>query len=487
MDGSADAVRALHWLPPEPARADCPVCPSHHAHDVLALPHPHRADEELRVSRCDACGSVFLADGGQHVSHDEGLADDVFLTWYLECGAGIDAMLQPLVALPLPAGGSLLDVGCGYGFTVWFAQQHLRMRATGLERAPYGRRGAQLLGIDVRPAYVGDPGATDGGPFDVVHASEVVEHVEDPLAFLRALRGACAPDGLLVLTTPNADVVRPGTPDPVVVEALSPGLHRYLLSPGRLQALLTEAGFSEQRLVRNGGHLVVWASARAVPELTWAPLDPALSVAVLEGLRDLPEPALSRGAAYRLLREQVAAGRVEDAARALEDVRALVHRDLGSDPLQEGAAVAHGRTAGPADRAGRWPSFLGPLLHWAGMLTTLTAPSDVGRRVRLLADALAVEQHEVATGPQYAHEAAALAESTRFHLAQACLQGAARELPVLLGTVTDELGLTPGAHAARALDELARLDTAVRIPEPAPPPPPPPPSRWRRVLDRAAP
>ena len=446
---------------------------------MVALPHPHRAGTTLHVLRCDGCASVFLDDPGQHVSHDEGLADDLFLTWYLESGAGIDAMLQPLTALPLPRGGSLLDVGCGFGFTVWFAQEHLGMRAVGLERAPYGRRGAEALGIDVRPAYVGDEGALDGGPFDVVHASEVVEHVADPLGFLVGLRGACADDGVLVLTTPDAGIVRPDAPAPAVVEALSPGLHRYLLSESRLRELLVEAGFPEQQLVRNGGHLVVWASARTLPEPAWSLLDHELHVRVLEQLRQSDEPALARGAAYRLLREHVTAGDADRGRAALADVGERVRQDLGIDVLDPETGRAHALTEGPEARAGRWPSFLGPLLHWSGMLTTLEDPGDVGRRVRLFADALTALEHDVATGPQFAHEAAAVAESTRFHLVQACLQAAGREVPLLLGTAPDPLGLSTGALVERTEEELALLDAVAHPPAPGPAREQQPASWWR--------
>ena len=41
-------------------------------------------------------------------------------------------------------------------------------------------------------------------PADVVIAGEVVEHLDAPGPFLRAMRELAARDGLLVVTTPNA-------------------------------------------------------------------------------------------------------------------------------------------------------------------------------------------------------------------------------------------------------------------------------------------
>jgi 2-polyprenyl-3-methyl-5-hydroxy-6-metoxy-1,4-benzoquinol methylase len=77
-------------------------------------------------------------------------------------------------------------------------------------------RGASTTGIDLEPAstpsgyreeLVGS--ATDlatvlgGQRFDTVVAAEIIEHVEDPYAFLRGLRQGLQPGGRLVLSTPN--------------------------------------------------------------------------------------------------------------------------------------------------------------------------------------------------------------------------------------------------------------------------------------------
>jgi 2-polyprenyl-3-methyl-5-hydroxy-6-metoxy-1,4-benzoquinol methylase len=87
--------------------------------------------------------------------------------------------------------------------------------------AHLARAATSLVGIDIDPvgvdaaraeryeAYAADCRnpeeltALGLAPADVVIAGEVIEHVDDPGAFLDGLHTLLAPDGVLVLTTPN--------------------------------------------------------------------------------------------------------------------------------------------------------------------------------------------------------------------------------------------------------------------------------------------
>lgn len=441
----------VEWLPAEPLDAPCPVCGGVSATALLTVANPYTPGQLLPFARCGSCASVFLSHPQLHISHDAGLDDAAFLTWYLETGAGIDAMLQPLLALPMPRGGTFLDVGCGFGFSTWYASEHLGMRAVGLERAPYGARGRHLLGADIRPEYVGEPCSGTIERFEVVHCSEVIEHVEDPRAFLCELRARCDERGLLIMTTPDADVIRPETPGPVIVEALSPGLHRILLNRQHLQLMLEEAGFPVQRVVQNGGHLVVWASSIPLPEPRWAAVDSELYIAVLTQLARFPDAALRRGSLYRLLRHHVTEGHFRDAEVVLEDLTSALADGFGARVLSLSGPLLDDHLESNA--APGQPSFLGPLYYWLGMLATHSRSSDVATRTRLFADALTLLSHAVQTRPQYAHEDASLVEAARFHLLQVALQTAVRELPPALA----------GPFCDRARTEL-RTATALMVP-----------------------
>jgi SAM-dependent methyltransferase len=100
----------------------------------------------------------------------------------------------------------ILDYGCGTG-------DHLT--------APLARAGHEVLGVDAHAPSVAEARRRHRGPalafrvgtledllasgdaFDVVVCSEVLEHVDAPRPFLAGLRRLVAPDGVLIVTTPN--------------------------------------------------------------------------------------------------------------------------------------------------------------------------------------------------------------------------------------------------------------------------------------------
>lgn len=102
-------------------------------------------------------------------------------------------------------GKRALDVGCGAGL-LCEPLARLGARVTGIDAAPeniaaaQAHASAQGLAIDYRAVGVELLGETG---FDLVTSMEVIEHVTDPARFLRGLADALAPDGLLVLSTPN--------------------------------------------------------------------------------------------------------------------------------------------------------------------------------------------------------------------------------------------------------------------------------------------
>ena len=105
----------------------------------------------------------------------------------------------------LEPGRSLLDVGCGPGtLTVDLARRVAPGRVVGVdsvEAIVEQARSDVPDGVANVSFEVGDVYALDfeDGTFDVVHAHQVLQHLNDPVAALRAMRRVCRPGGVVAV------------------------------------------------------------------------------------------------------------------------------------------------------------------------------------------------------------------------------------------------------------------------------------------------
>jgi SAM-dependent methyltransferase len=99
----------------------------------------------------------------------------------------------------------VLDVGCGTGenLTSLLARRFPETQFVAIDSDAASIAFATRENPADNARYLVEADAVDLGTFDLVIASEVIEHVEDPDDFLGKLRGFLAPDGRVVLTLPN--------------------------------------------------------------------------------------------------------------------------------------------------------------------------------------------------------------------------------------------------------------------------------------------
>lgn len=175
----------------------------------------------------------------------------------------------PLVAAARKEGRapSILDVGCATGALL----AHFRETgwlATGVEAcaesAAYGRG---HFGLDIRSSTLEEAELPASG-FDVIHASHLIEHLNDPAGFLARARGLLRPGGLLFLTTPNADGFQARLLGSAWRSAIND--HLYLFSARTLTSMLERGGFDVEGSLTWGG----WAKGLR-PAFLKAPLDRA--------------------------------------------------------------------------------------------------------------------------------------------------------------------------------------------------------------------
>src|SRR5690349_15464592 len=102
-------------------------------------------------------------------------------------------------------GKTALDVGCGAGL-LCEPLARLGAKVTGIDASPeviaVAQKHAAAMGLEI-DYRAGDVQELDG-QFDLITSLEVIEHVADPAAFLKALARRLAPGGLMILSTPNA-------------------------------------------------------------------------------------------------------------------------------------------------------------------------------------------------------------------------------------------------------------------------------------------
>ncbi|TPW91551.1 methyltransferase domain-containing protein, partial [Schumannella luteola] len=272
------------------------------------------------ATRCARCGSVMLLDEILGSSPDDATVDDYVLT-----GAGIGTIAALVDELPGGPGTRMLDVGCGYGFAGDFARWRHGWDVTGVEPSYAGVRGARDLALDIRDEPLSS--ATEvGDPFDVILSSEVLEHVTDPLGFLREIAARLAEGGLLVMTTPDAALIAPDADPDDVVSALSPGYHVFLASRDGLEALLTAAGFTEWRITRTrvSHEIVARMGPGPLPRLHLDASPATLVDYLRERADEVPAPVLRSGLLSRATRELVARGRFDEAREIRPALRAAL-------------------------------------------------------------------------------------------------------------------------------------------------------------------
>ncbi len=145
-------------------------------------------------------------------------------------------------------GKTALDIGCGAGL-VCEPLARLGAQITGVDAAAENVSAAaahsKASGLEVR-YMAGEVAKLDIGTFNLVTCLEVIEHVADKTTFLTDVAARLAPDGLLVMSTPNrtaaSRLLLVGAAE--AVGYVPKGTHHWsdFVTPEELEALLADIG-----------------------------------------------------------------------------------------------------------------------------------------------------------------------------------------------------------------------------------------------------
>ncbi len=424
-------------------QATCPLCHSNARHLQQEFTEN---GQHFHLWQCGQCQSLyydplFVADYEQHTADKNAVRD------YVEANANIGILAQSV--MPVVSGkptGRMLDIGCGFGFSTDVVRRVAGWDVVGVEPSPYGHEGARLLGYHGVHEFIdAQHPLGQAQSYDVFFSAEVLEHVEDPQAFINFAKHVLKPEGVLALTTPNAAALA-GAGQGERLAILSPGAHVFMASSKALEQLLAKAGFTHISIQQQGASLLAYA---AMQPLKLAAIDMNI---ILESYYRalLAEPgidgSLRHGIEYRAYRLLVNLGRYTDAETLAQQID--FPKLLIACPANLNEFLAH------------YPSHAG-ILHYArGMQLLNTAQYKAARLHFIAAKEICLQKLRCA--PSLAIEDEGHISNATFHQALACAyDGASSEAIMLwqsLLAAPDKAMLPVAAqYKYRALKELLRI------------------------------
>jgi SAM-dependent methyltransferase len=399
----SDMANAIEWSSVDGGdrvAVECPNCANTDGkRTILRTPWPGDPIEAgwAMLVDCSNCGCGFFHPMKRPDHGADPVGGEGALAFYLQQGAGLWSITSNLNVLDKPVGTRFLEVGCGYGFGLDFARRILGWDIVGVDPSPLAAAGraALKLPIETRNLVANDPLACR--QFDVVMASEVIEHVPSPLAFARTLRDALRDSGTLVITTPDVEAVRPDTPSGLLVPLLSVGHHLVLQSKRSLTTLLREAGFEKVEVQRIGDASLVGLCCFGSTEATSSSPRPSTHDDRRLYRRYLGDAAavakldsdLWLGLTVREYREAVSAADSLTAAALWNDLSEACRRRFGFAPEAAAEVIHTGAGETLHVLAEREPLCLGPILLYRALHRLLIGEprSSVETLFRSAADA----------------------------------------------------------------------------------------------------
>lgn len=405
---------------------NCPICHSENSESFAHIVShdyffdTHETDDSL--IKCKNCGSIFYLDtkivgylNGDEDGHKK------FTDHYFLVGCGIDLGVE-LLATYGHEYENLLEVGCGAGFSVNYWSNFKHKQALGLEAAYYGAIGRQVFDIEVRDTYI-SPSDPPIAKFDIVMSTEVIEHVENPSNYIAALKNNLSEDGVLILTTPAAEYINEAGNPSMVLAALSPGFHYFLLSEAAMQRLLNENGFTNIEITIRNERMIVCASLNG-QKIRKRAFDRAEYIDYLRYLAKNSTKVIAEGALQRLFKELINKGDYQSAGDILPELFALIREKYSLDLsiLISSLQASQNREALTEYLYGA-PPYLGVLLYYMGLYYSRKS-EDMINKLLCFGMAYQLLTSITAAAPQFAQESESLISLAGGEFANALLDNA---------------------------------------------------------------
>ena len=144
----------------------------------------------------------------------------------------------------LPRGSRVLEIGSGLGYTTHaLATAGFDAHGVDLSHEAVGHA-VRRFGNRYRQGDAMQIVKQEQGGWDALLATELIEHLVDPVAFVAGIRPLLKPGGRIVLTTPDKDIYRPGT----LWQSDPPPVHLWWFGEASMRKLAERVGMSMQRI-----------------------------------------------------------------------------------------------------------------------------------------------------------------------------------------------------------------------------------------------
>lgn len=223
----------------------CPVCQSKN-HTLIFRDHNRRekyTELEADFVQCTSCGMQFLTDIPSFESM-EGKYEEIYVE------PDLDKLSRKLVSKPSKNGKKILDIGCNHG----------------IQLIPAYNDGWEIFGIDLNAHAIRDcqkylPSANFGVStiedvtfsdefFEKIQTFHVLEHVYDPVAFLKKTRSLLKKGGELEIRIPNGGSLEMKVWGKYSSQSWVP-FHINMFDPQTIKLVLEKAGFTDIRIGTN--------------------------------------------------------------------------------------------------------------------------------------------------------------------------------------------------------------------------------------------
>lgn len=166
----------------------CPVCGE----------RPVMVDRDIPLYRCPSCSHTATIGAAKEEAYSEEYFTKTHRNWFANPDYGLfDTIYGRLRLLPRKDGIDILDIGCGNGNLLrYIGGKDRSIGLYGIDVAEISHDGFNFIRGDILTAEI-------DRKFNMVSALAVIEHMADPAAFVKKIRGTLAPGGMAVISTIN--------------------------------------------------------------------------------------------------------------------------------------------------------------------------------------------------------------------------------------------------------------------------------------------